>query len=111
MKIVNVETINHADSYYKRLMGYMFQKKPLKSEVTIFDRCNSIHTFNMRFNLDILFLDAQNKVIKKVLSVPPCRLLPPVKGATKVAEAPEGLFTQIEENEVIIFDVLTGGVK
>ena len=106
MKILKVDTIKHANSYYRRLMGYMFQKKPLIREVTIFEHCNSVHTFNMKFKLDILFLDDTNKVIKKMLSVPKGRFLPPVKGATKVVEAPEGLFISIEESEVITFDAI-----
>ncbi len=106
MKIVRVKTIIYADSFYKRLRGYMFHKRPLGHEVMIFEHCNSIHTFNMTFNLDVLFLDAQNKVIKKVLSVPPGRFLPTVKGASKVVEASEGLFNQIDEGEVIAFETV-----
>jgi len=104
MRIIKVDNIKYAESFIDRLMGYMFSKKPVKREVMIFNRCNSIHTFNMRFKLDVLFLDDQNKVIKKVLSVPGSRFLPPVKAASKVVEALEGLFTTIEVNEIVSFD-------
>ena len=84
----------------------MFQKRPENSEIMIFDNCNSMHTFNMKFNIDILFLDAENRVIKKASSVPPGRMIAPIKDATRVVEAADGLFAKIEEDEVVSFDAL-----
>lgn len=104
MKIIKVDYIKHADSFYKKLKGYMFQKKPDHSEIMIFNHCDSIHTFNMKFNIDVLFLDEENRVIRKFLSLPKGRFLPPIKGASRVVEAPEGLFINIDENEVVSFD-------
>jgi hypothetical protein len=106
MKIIKVDTIRHANNFFKRLKGYMFQKRPMNSEIMIFDNCNSVHTFNMKFKIDILFLDAQNRVVKKSSSVPHGRFLSPVKEASRVVEAPDGLFDQIEENDVVAFDAL-----
>ncbi len=104
MRIIKVDCIKYAESYKDRLMGYMFRKKPIKREVIIFNRCNSIHTFNMRFKLDVLYLDEQNRVVKKVLAVPIGRFLPSVKTASTVVEALEGLFSEIEVNEIVSFD-------
>lgn len=106
MKIIKVDTIRVADSFIKRLMGYMFQKRPSHTEVMIFDNCNSVHTFNMKFDLDILFLDTQNRVIKRAVSVPRGRFIAPVKEASRVVEAPDGLFAMVEENEVVLFEAL-----
>ncbi|MDH8677306.1 DUF192 domain-containing protein [Fusibacter bizertensis] len=104
MKIVKVSYVKYADTFSSRLIGYMFQTRPYRSEVKIFENCKSIHTFNMRFSLDILFLDSQNRVIKRFLSVPSGRILKSVKGAQKVVEAPSGLFNSIEEDEVVLFE-------
>lgn len=106
MKIIKVDTIRVANSFFKKLRGYMFQKKPSQSEIMIFNACNSVHTFNMKFKLDILFLDEHNKVVKKASGVPRGRFIAPVKEATRVIEAPEGLFAKVEENEVVSFDAL-----
>jgi len=38
-------------------------------------RCHSIHTFGMRFALDVTFLDAEWSVLRRVEAVPPGRLL------------------------------------
>ncbi|HAS73962.1 MAG TPA: hypothetical protein DCS67_07450 [Clostridiales bacterium UBA8960] len=104
MKIIKVDTIKQADTFLKRLIGYMFQNRPTDREIMIFNNCDSIHTFNMKFNIDVLFLDEENRVIKKFLSLPKGRFLPPVKGASRVIEAPEGLFIQVDENEIVSFD-------
>lgn len=106
MKIIKIDRIKYANSFLKRLTGYMFQKRPDRREVLIFEKCNSIHTFNMMFNIDVLFLDDENRVMKRVLSLPKGRFLPPIKGASKVVEAPDGLFDCVNENEVVSFDIL-----
>lgn len=104
MKIIKVDQVKYADTFFSRLIGYMFQSLPDQTEVKIFENCNSIHTFNMKFKLDVLFLDSQNKVIKCALGVPKRRILPSVKGACKVVETPEGLFHAIKEDEVVVFE-------
>jgi uncharacterized protein len=50
-------------------------------------RCASVHTFGMRFDLDVLFLDRRGRPLAVSLGVPPRRLLwhP---GATAVLEIP-----------------------
>lgn len=102
--IIKTDTIKIADSFMKRLRGYMFHKQPLKSEVLIIKPCNQIHTFNMKFDIDILFVDDENRVIKKYVAVKPGRILPVVKNATFVAESKTGLFISVEEGEQIRFE-------
>jgi hypothetical protein len=52
-------------------------------------RCASVHTFWMRFPLDIAFLDERGEVIEERLSVPPRRLLSQ-RAAKAVLERPAG---------------------
>lgn len=52
-------------------------------------RCRSVHTFGMRFPLDVAFLDPEGRVVRLVRGVPPrrvagCRL------ARHVLETPAG---------------------
>ena len=64
----NNETVIHvfiADSFFKRLFGYMFRKNP-HHDAILFTPCNSIHTFFMKFNIDVLFLNEHMQVIKKI---------------------------------------------
>ena len=106
MKIIKVENVDYANTFFSRLIGYMFQSLPSGSEVKIFENCNSVHTFNMKFKIDVLFLDSKNVVMKRCLSVPKRRVLRSVKGACKVVEAPEGLFFSVKEGEIVVFEAL-----
>lgn len=48
-------------------------------------RCRSIHTFGMRFALDVDFLDGEERVLRHVAGVPPGRVLT-CRGAAAVLE-------------------------
>jgi hypothetical protein len=102
--IMKVDRIRIADSFMKRLRGYMFHKMPAVSEVLIIKPCNQIHTFNMRFDIDVLFLDDQNRVLEKHMAVKPGIILPKVENATGVAESKTGLFESVVEGELICFE-------
>ena len=83
-----------ADSYSKRLLGYMFRKKPHHTAIML-KPCNSIHTFFMKFNIDVLFLDEHMQVIKKIENLMPGKIVTKVRGAKMVIEAKEGEFNRI----------------
>ena len=52
--------------------------------------CNGIHTFWMRFSIDVLFLDRELKVVKVIHSLSPFRISIPVPQAKSVIEVPAG---------------------
>ena len=52
-------------------------------------RCSSVHTFGMRFALDLYFLDCEGAVVATRLAVPPKRLAF-CRGASAVLELPAG---------------------
>ena len=89
-----------ADSYFKRLIGYMFRKQPHHGAI-LFTPCNSIHTFFMKFNIDVLFLNEHMQVIKKVERLRPGKVVPTVMGAKVVIESKEGAFTYIKEGDTL----------
>jgi uncharacterized membrane protein (UPF0127 family) len=37
-------------------------------------RCRSVHTFGMRFALDLVWLDRERRVVRVDRAVPPCRV-------------------------------------
>ncbi len=104
MRIIKVDSIKTADSFMKRLRGYMFHKMPITSEVLIIKPCNQIHTFNMKFDIDILFMNDENRVVKKHMAVKPGKILPRVENASSVAESKAGLFVDVVEGEEIRFE-------
>jgi len=95
-----VANIYIADTFTKRFLGYMFRKKP-HYEAILIRPCNSIHTFFMKFNIDVLFVYEEMKVIKKHEGLKPNKIIAPVKGASMVIEATEGSFKKIAEGRFV----------
>jgi len=84
--------VHVADTFKDRLLGYMFQKEPAYSSLLI-QPCSSIHTFFMRFPIDVLFLSEEKVIIRRYLSLKPGKVIMPVKGAKMALEAAAGEFT------------------
>lgn len=89
-----------ADSFIQRLFGYMFRRKP-HYDAILFSPCKSIHTFFMKFNIDVLFLDENMKVVHKIKGLKPGKMIMPVLEATIVIESAEGLFYDIEVGDTL----------
>jgi uncharacterized membrane protein (UPF0127 family) len=51
---------------------------------------NSVHTFFMRFSIDVVFASRENRVVRTYPSLPPFRLKPWIRGAYSLLELPTG---------------------
>jgi uncharacterized membrane protein (UPF0127 family) len=60
------------------------------AEALIITPCNSIHTFFMKFPIDILFVDADNKIMALGVDIKPWRVSPVYWQAKFVVELPAG---------------------
>ncbi|MFA9397888.1 MAG: DUF192 domain-containing protein [Clostridiaceae bacterium] len=80
-----------ADTFKKRFLGYMFQKKP-KYDAILIKPCNSIHTFFMKFPIDVIFLNEEMKIVKKIENLQPSKIVFPVKSSVMVMEFKTGSF-------------------
>lgn len=96
------EKIKIANSFDERLVGLMFKKEMSELDGLLITPCNSIHTFFMRFNIDVYFLDKNNKVIKIIKKLKPWRITGIYFKAIKVLELRENFL----EQEVNIGDKL-----
>jgi uncharacterized membrane protein (UPF0127 family) len=52
--------------------------------------CRGVHTWGMRFPIDVIALDASGVVVDAVASLGPWRIRLPRKGGDRVLELPEG---------------------
>jgi uncharacterized membrane protein (UPF0127 family) len=52
--------------------------------------CSGIHTFFMRFSIDVVFLDRGQRVVRVCPALRPWRMVPLVRGARSVLELPAG---------------------
>lgn len=66
--------VRKVDSFSRKLLGALIQNPALDSTPLWMPRCNAVHMLGMRHSLDLVFLDRNLKVVKKVLSVRPWTL-------------------------------------
>jgi uncharacterized protein len=80
-----------ADTIYTRLVGLMFRASPpQRSRGLLLNPCNSIHTFFMRYSLDVVFLSKANEVVKVIRNLKPWRMTWIYFRASKTLEVPAG---------------------
>jgi len=91
--------IKVADTSFTRIKGLMFKKEINKG--LLIKPCSSIHTFFMRKNIDVLFLDKQGVIIKMIHSMKPWKISPFVLKAKAVIELPENT---IEKMNIKLYD-------
>lgn len=70
-----------------RLLGLALLDRERAGPGLLIPRCRSVHTFGMRFELDLVFLDAEGCVVGLRRSLPPGRLSR-CRGADAVLELP-----------------------
>lgn len=90
-----------AHNFWRRLKGLMFCKSLPAGYAMHILPCSSIHTFFMKFPLDVLYLDENNQVVKVSLSIPPGKMEKVVKTARSVIEMPAG---SINNNLIAVGD-------
>jgi uncharacterized protein len=95
-KGIDLGKLDLADSFLSRFMGLMFRKNPekgliLKLPSSRSRRGSAIHMFFMRFPLDIIFLDADKKIVDMV-SIKPWKTYTP--------KAPSKYVIELEEDSI-----------
>jgi uncharacterized membrane protein (UPF0127 family) len=76
-----------AASFRTRLRGLAWRDRADAGPGLLFPRCSSVHTFGMRFELDLFFLDREGQVLAVRRRVPPRRVVWK-RGACAVLEIP-----------------------
>jgi len=62
-----------ARSRRARLVGLALRRRPPRHALLL-PRCRSVHTFGMRFPLDLVWIDRDGRVLRVDEAVPPCRV-------------------------------------
>lgn len=84
------ERLDIADTFFKRLRGLMGRRELPEGEGLLLTACNAIHTFGMRFPIDVLFLDENHGVVHAIHALGPRRIGGPVRTARYAVELPAG---------------------
>jgi uncharacterized protein len=75
-----------ADSFSARLQGLIGKRGISEEYALIISPCNTIHMFFMKFCLDIIFVDKNNRVVHLIENIKPWRLSKIVWSANCVIE-------------------------
>ncbi len=59
---------------FERMRGLIGRPEPIANESLWITRCNSIHTFFMRYTIDVIFINTKGVVLKVSAHVAPWRL-------------------------------------
>jgi uncharacterized membrane protein (UPF0127 family) len=81
--------VAEARSARARLLGLSFVDAPAPGDALLLTRCRSVHTFGMRFALDLVWLDGRGRVVRVERGVRPRRLAWCLR-ARAVVEVPAG---------------------
>lgn len=106
MKIINIskgtvlaDNAVVADRPLSRIIGLLNRSKLKAGEGLILKPCNSIHTVFMRFTIDALFVDKNNRIIKAIPHLGPFRFTHPYFNAALTIELPCGTIESTSTQE------------
>ena len=110
MKIYNstqknliADDVKVANTFIARTLGLITKKIIAESEVLVIKPCNSIHTFFMKFPIDVLFVDANDEIVALYENVKPWRILPIHFNSLYVVELKAG---QISAKKIVKHDII-----
>lgn len=92
-----------ASSFLKRLFGLMGKKEI--DYGMLFPKCNSIHTFFMKENIDVVGLDENNEVIYKYENLPKNKIIKINydRKKTSILELPQNASSKIKVGTILLF--------
>lgn len=96
MKINNIN-VKMCKSFSSRFFGLMFKKN--FDYGLIFPKCNSIHTFFMRENIDVFMTDIDGNILYTYKNLKPNRIILPKKNVYYTLEFPSN---KIDTNKINI---------
>lgn len=87
---VVAECIRRADTFWQRATGLLTRRKLTRGEGLWLIPCNGVHTFFLRFSIDLLILNRDLQVVRAFHNVPPFRICWPVRGGYSTVELATG---------------------
>ena len=91
-----------ADHFFSRLKGLLGRSALPDGGGLVIRPCNSVHTFGMRFPIDVLFLRRDGCVVKTVHGMGPGRTAA-CMGASSVVELPAGAGAGCRVGDIVSF--------
>lgn len=99
--------ISAATTLFTRLIGLLGTLSSRERKALFIAPCAGVHTFGMRYPLDIVFLDVEGKVLKIIRNLAPNRMTGGVASARSVLEFASGT---LAEGQIRVGDRLRIGI-
>jgi uncharacterized membrane protein (UPF0127 family) len=74
-----------------RLLGLALLSRERAGPGLLIPRCGAVHSFGMRFSIDVVFLDRDGRPLREVRGMRPCRIVA-CRGAHGVLETPASVY-------------------
>ena len=88
-------------TFLSRFKGFMFKKKI--NCALLFNKCNSIHTFFMKSNIDVIMCDKENKILYYYNNLAKNKIIWPHKNVYRTIELPVNYY-DVKINDKIRID-------
>lgn len=95
--MTNKIDIYEAKTFKQRLFGLMFKKNI--NYCMLFKNCNSIHTFFMKENIDVVMTDKNNKILYIKKNMKKYRIILPKRNVYKTYEFPANYIKDLKIND------------
>ena len=83
-----------ANTHLRRFVGLIGRRRLMPGHGLVIEPCRSVHTFFMRFPIDVVYVDRTFTVMKVVPSLAPYRMSGTLGPAHAVIELPKGTAAQ-----------------
>ena len=98
------KSISKAVTFFQRTRGLLGRKKIKEGEGLYIPECRSIHTFFMRFTIDVVFIDGDNRITRVVPGLVPFRIAFGPRNTAGVLELPAGT---LKDNRCVAGDEIS----
>lgn len=101
--VVIANKVAVANTFVTRLRGLMFKKNFEENSAIMIFPCKIIHTFFMRFSIDVIFLSKDNMVLNIIENMTPGKISSLVKDSQTIVELPTG---KVKESKLKQGDII-----
>ncbi len=88
-----------AETFFTRLKGLLGKTSLTETEGLWIKPCKGVHTFGMRFPIDVVFLNRDNRVVEIIRALQPNQMTRLYQDASSVIELPAGT---LDSSETVI---------
>ncbi|KIH70630.1 DUF192 domain-containing protein [Salinicoccus roseus] len=110
MKLINstrgtviAQDLIKAHSFWSRFKGLMLKRDMPHDAALHLRPCSSIHTFFMKFSIDVIYIDEQNVVVGIEKHLEPGKIGGRFKSARSVIELPAGTLRDLSTGDTVAF--------